>query len=266
MKEEELYTTLGFGEILHYVNKLPIPFDMSWNKIGIAVSGGADSALLAYILCSLIAENNLSTEVHVISNIRGWKSKPWQRQNSLEVFQYLQSSFPNVRFQRHENFVPPEFEWADKGPTLVDEYGKQVSGDNIELRAFAEYVGFHHSLDAYYNAVTHNPKNTELPSAMPTRNLEANLDTSRLMIMTHMNLLACHPFRFVDKSWIMSTYIQLDKLDLFNITRSCEGDKSVRPEVFFDLDYKTYKPGDSVPICGRCFWCKERAWAWENAK
>lgn len=263
---EQLYKDLGYGDILHDVNGLPIPFDPKWTKIGVAVSGGADSALLLHLLCDIITKNSLEVDVHVISNIRGWKAKPWQRQNSIDVYNYIRSKFSNIRFHRHENFVPPEFEWADQGPTLTDEYGKRVSGDIIELRAFAEFVGYTEQLDAYYNAVTRNPKSASFNNAMPTRDVDPSLETARLMIMPHMDLIACHPLRFVDKSWVASLYKNLDLFDLFNLTRSCEGDKTVRPEVFFDLDYKTYKPGDPVPICGRCFWCRERAWAWHNAE
>ena len=45
--------------------------------------------------------------------------------------------------------------------------------------------------------------------------------------------------------------------DLFNITRSCEGE-------FNGINYKTYTPGQFVPLCNECFWCKERAWAIEQ--
>jgi len=266
MDISNIYKELGYQDILFTVNNLPIPFDTEWNKIGIAVSGGSDSALLAYLLCSFITENHLKTEVHIISNVRGWKNKPWQRYNSIDVYNYLREHFTDIKFSRHENFVPPEFEWGSQGPTLVDEYGKTVSGDNIELRAFAEFIGHNENLNAYYNAVTHNPKTINFEYEMPTRNVAPSIENGHLMIMKHMNLIACHPFRFIDKSWIYDTYKKYNKFDLLDITRSCEGDNTVRPEVFFGLDYKTYKPGDAVPICGRCFWCKERAWAWENVK
>jgi hypothetical protein len=155
MTLEEIYKETEYSDIVYNINGVPIPLDSKWTNIGIAVSGGADSALLCYILCKLVTDNNLNIEVHIISNIRGWKNKPWQRQNSLDVYNYICQEFPNITFKRHENFVPPEFEWGDKGPTLVDEYGKNVSGDNIELRAFAEYIGHSEQLDAYYLSLIH---------------------------------------------------------------------------------------------------------------
>jgi hypothetical protein len=69
-----------------------------------------------------------------------------------------------------------------------------------------------------------------------------------------MGKVSCHPFRFVDKSWIYKQYQRLDILDLYNQTRSCEGE-------FDEITYETYTPGQYVPKCGNCFWCSERTWA-----
>jgi 7-cyano-7-deazaguanine synthase in queuosine biosynthesis len=72
--------------------------------------------------------------------------------------------------------------------------------------------------------------------------------------------LACHPFTHVQKDWIVAQYKKLGIMDLFDLTRSCEGDKETYPEIFGDLDYKTYVEGSPVPVCEKCFWCKEREW------
>jgi len=236
-----------------------VPFSNDWNSIAVSLSGGADSALLSYLLCQLITEHNLKNfNFHIISHIRMWKTKPWQEHDSINVFNYLTKRFLNINFHRHVNFIAPELEWADRGPTIVDEYGKLVSGDNVEIRAFAEYVCYHNGVKAYYNAVTRNPKNVDF-QGMTTRDIDPSEDNVHLEIMEHMGFVASHPFRFIEKSWIIEQYKKLDILDLFNITRSCEGE-------FDDLNYKTYVPGQFVPTCGNCFWCKEREWAIEQSK
>lgn len=89
---------------------IDIPFDNNWKRISISLSGGADSALLAYLLCQKIT----SQEVHIISHIRCWKTKPWQEYNALSVYQYLIDKFPQIKFFRHVNFVPPELEWGKR--------------------------------------------------------------------------------------------------------------------------------------------------------
>jgi hypothetical protein len=239
---------------LHNVDGITVPFDPKWDNIAISLSGGADSALLAYILCNLVKHQN----IHIISHRRMWKTRPWQEHDANIVYSYLRQKFPNFNFILHNNFIAPELEYGNIGPSLTDEYGKKVSGDNIQQRAFAEYICQKHKIDAYYNAVTRNPKGIDL-GGMKERDIDPTEDNKHLTIMQHMGLWAIHPFRFVDKSWIVKQYKDNDIMDLFNITRSCEGE-------FKDIDYRTYTPGQIVPTCGECFWCKERAWAIEQNK
>jgi hypothetical protein len=173
------------------------------------------------------------------------------------VFNWLQDKFPEIEFKRHTNFISPELEWGDQGPTMVDEYGKLVSGDNIEIRAFAEYVCFHENVNAYYNAVTRNPRNVDFVG-MPTRDIDPTDDNQHLSVTMHMGKFALHPFRFVEKDWVVKQYHRLEINELLEITRSCEGE-------FKHINYTNYIPGQYVPTCNECFWCKERAWAYEKA-
>lgn len=241
------------------INGVEIPFDVTWKSIAISLSGGADSTMLAYLLCDIVRKNDVEPfTVHVISHTRCWKTKPWQQIDSLKIFNWLRGEFPHINFKRHTNFIPPEFEWGNTGPTITDEYGKLVSGDNVELRAFAEYVCFNENVDAYFNAVTRNPRHVDF-QGMETRDIEPTDDNQHLEKMIHMGKLACHPFRFVEKSWVVEQYIKQDLMDLFEITRSCEGEIT-------GIDYTNYTPGQYVPVCGNCFWCKEREWAIEQSK
>ena len=233
---------------------IDIPFNETWNSIAISLSGGADSALLAYLLCQKVTNQ----DVHIISHIRCWKTKPWQEYDSRSVYDYLVDKFPNINFSRHVNFIPPDLEWGSRGPTIIDEYDKLVSGDIIELRSYAEYICHKYDIDIYYNAVTRNPKDVDFVG-MHTRDIDPTIDNKHLELMTHMDRLAAHPFRFVQKDKIIAEYRHLDIYDLFELTRSCEGE-------FKEIDYKTYKPYQYVPICNECFWCKERAWAIEQSK
>jgi len=236
------------------IDGVNIPFEKYWN-FAVSVSGGADSALLAYLLCKEVKENRT---VHIINHKRMWKTRPWQEYDARNVYEYLQEKFPNITFVYHKNFIAPELEYGNIGPTLTDDYGKKVSGDNIQQRSFAEYICTKYKLDCYYNAVTRNPRDIDL-GGMKERDIELNDSNKHLEVMEHMGFIASHPFRFTDKSWVISQYIKQDIQDLLDITRSCEGE-------FKDLDYKTYKPFQNVPVCHNCFWCKEREWAINNAK
>jgi 7-cyano-7-deazaguanine synthase in queuosine biosynthesis len=70
----------------------------------------------------------------------------------------------------------------------------------------------------------------------------------------HNGVAICHPFAYIKKDWIIGQYYKHGIEDLLELTRSCEGE-------FEGIDYTTYAPGQYVPICGECFWCKEREWA-----
>ena len=102
---------------------------------------------------------------------------------------------------------------------------------------------------------------------MEDRNFELINDNDFVrLVRNHMGVLACHPLTHVQKDWIIGKYKSLNIMDLFNLTRSCEGDNIDYPEIFQGLDYKTYKTGMTVPECGKCFWCKEREWGLKYAK
>lgn len=241
---------------IHNIDGVEIPFDENWQNIAIALSGGADSALLAYLVCKLAYEHN--NTIHIVNHVRCWKTKPWQQFDADRVYKWLFQRFYHTKFKRHTNFIAPELEYGNMGPSLTDEYGKNVSGDNIQQRAYAEFICNKYSINAYYNAVSHNPRGVDL-GGMTERDVEPTEDNKHLAVMQHMNFWALHPFRFIDKSWILEQYRKNDIMDLFRITRSCEG-------TFDHITYETYKPGNYVPTCGECFWCKERTWALEQSK
>jgi 7-cyano-7-deazaguanine synthase in queuosine biosynthesis len=182
-----------------------------------------------------------------------WKTRPWQQHDADKVYNWLFQRFYHTPFVRHTNFIAPELEYGNIGPNLTDEYGKKVSGDNIQQRAYAEFICNKNNIDAYYNAVTRNPR-LALFNGMCERDIDPTEDNSHLRLMRHMNGWAIHPFRFIDKSWVIKQYRRLEITDLLDLTRSCEGE-------FADINYTNYEPGQYVPTCGECFWCKEREWA-----
>jgi len=136
---------------------------------------------------------------------------------------------------------------------ITDEYGALKPGNRIILRAHNEWVAHTYNLDAWYAAVNKNP-DIDIPGALPERN-EGVLP----LHMKHMGVDILHPFVYTSKDWIIKQYYEHNIKDLLNLTRSCEGE-------FDEIDYLTYTPGQSVPICNECFWCKEREWAIDQIK
>lgn len=267
----QTYEKSEFSNIIHNISGVYIPLDFKWKNIGIAMSGGIDSTMLCYLLCHLIEKNNLDIKIHVTSHVRVWKNRPWQRYVSENVYNWIRSRFPNIKMERYVGFIPPDLEWKDNGPTLIkNEYGDMEYGDVLVMRSFAEFVGWHQKFDAYYNGTTLNPDDPNITLALDVRNLTSNdivehFDYAIKYYRMGDHVLTCHPFRFVQKDWIVGRYKEFDIWDLFEMTRSCEGDRIEYPEIFGNLDFRNYKPDMEVPECGKCFWCQEREWGIKNA-
>jgi len=217
----------------------------SWKRIGISLSGGADSALLAYLICK-----ETDATIHFTHQIRMWKTRPWQTSVFHSVANWFADNFDNT-FYIHENLVPPEME--EPNTTLItDEYGKQKPGNRIILRSYNEYIAQREGLDALYGAVNQNPsiKFEGAPEERYNGHIEPHF--------VHDGVDIVHPFVYTKKDWIIQQYYDLGITDLLDLTRSCEGE-------FEGINYKTYTPGQHVPTCGECFWCREREWAIEQA-
>lgn len=222
-----------------------IPLKRNWNRIGISLSGGADSALLAYFVLS-----NTNADIYFTTQVRMWKTRPWQRWVARDVVHWFREKFHN-RIEHIEGFIPPEME-EPHTTYITDEYGQSKPGNRIILRAHNEYIAHLHKLDAWYAAVTLNP-DEKFEGAPEDR------EYARLPAETkHMGVTVCHPFSSVRKDWIIRQYVNQEIGELLEITRSCEGE-------FEGIDYTTYKPYQPVPYCNECFWCKEREWGIANA-
>lgn len=254
-----------YANNLNCIDGVYILLDPKWSKIAVSVSGGADSALLTYLLSKLIVEKKLNIEVNIITNIRMWKSRPWQRKNSIDVFDWMCNNFQEIKYVRHENFIAPEIEYGTAGPVFTDKNGNLKSGDQISVKSHAEYICFRDKIDAWFAGLTKNPNDPSITLGMPDRNQEFDGNVSSL-IFENEHTTMCHPFRYHDKKWVMSQYKKHSLNDLLSLTRSCEGDNNSYPEIFKGLDYKNYNDNVTVPKCGKCFWCQERAWGLRNAE
>jgi len=251
MKSNDLYQQINIP--IFYADDLAIPFDPHWTNIAINLSGGADSAMLAAILCDNVSKYSTDCTIHVITYHRCWKTRPWQIDVSLKVFNKLKEIFPLITFKRHIGYIPPELEWGSIGPIIPDPLGRFRSGDQITVSSHNEYIIFQKNLDAVFEATSRNP-DIEIENKMPNRDRSPEEGEVRDLIFKKGRGYVISPFRFVRKDWIVNQYRKRSLTDLYDVTRSCEGE-------FSDITYENYIPGQYVPICGNCFWCKERAWA-----
>jgi hypothetical protein len=248
--------------ILHRIHGLDIPFSVKWKKIGINLSGGADSACLTFLLCKIITENSYDCKIDIITHVRCWNTRPWQQSVSVEVFDKLKELFPNVINQRHENFIAPILEHGASGLIFPNINNTAMhSGDQVSVAEFNTYCFYKFNIDAIFNATSQNPLGTDFPKKMLDREKRAEDGEIRDLVIADQGKFVCHPFRFVEKSWIIAQYHLFGITDLLETTRSCEGDINAKAIKLVVPELSKYQSGMEVPECGTCFWCLEREWA-----
>ena len=204
-------------------------------NIGVAVSGGADSALLLYIIMK-----NITAPITIVScgNSLTHNQEPV---NALKITNEIMklTGKKNVYFITH---------WAEN-KQLTTTFQKELVVDTLKL-------------DVMYFGFTRPPPKDEIVE-FDTENVAAagGID-SELVRKTYWSkdeelidifgpkakgfklpLAVASPFININKKEIAKLYKVLDIEYLYSMTRSCES--------LTVLDAH----------CGECWWCKERVWA-----
>jgi len=199
-------------------------------KIGIWVSGGADSSILLYCLSKMIKDENLNFQIQPLSVRRG---RPWNPIYAANVIDWI------VDELNFENMLPHIVYYPDKN----DEYQRE----NKEFRE-RDVENFNNGIvDVMYSGITMNPPADDKTIS---KNKERSRDetSERLIVNDSLMCLYINPFFNINKKHIAEIYNQFNLIDtLFPLTRSCEGFAQ-------DTGYYTYH-------CGKCWWCEERMWA-----
>lgn len=266
--------------VLHQVDEALYPYDPEWKRVGVNVSGGADSAVGTSILAELIQRHGNNTEIVFLTNVRVWQNRPWAAPISVEVYEKIQEMFPDVRMRRIQNFIPPEIE--DGAIGMIEQI--KNTGDRICTSSFNSFCVHTYKLNAVYNFITNNPDDSDTMSHRSApfdrfwdqEKLNQTAECPQYLVRKDAYLL--HPWKLITKDFIMGQYLRRGWLDLLNTTRSCEGDRELwwdNPGAF--LDYTEYDHGVSPLITcvdvetpydpqRGCYWCAEREWAMNRAR
>ena len=267
------------SEVLHQVDEALYPYDPSWKRVGVNVSGGADSAVGTAILAELIEKHGNNTAIYFLTNVRVWNNRPWAGPISVEVYNKIREMFPNVCMERIQNFIPPELEEGSIG--MIEQIN--TSGDRMCTQSFNRFAVYTYKLDAVYNFITNNPDpETVEHSRGPWDRIwteEKLAETSVCpQYVTHSKdanrkATLVHPWKLIKKDFILGQYYRRGWEKLLKTTRSCEGDKNLFPDSF--PDFLKYEHGVSrLYECHElsdvkeewCYWCAEREWAKAEAK
>lgn len=236
-------------------NVLKIPFALHAEKIGIHLSGGADSSILSYIILKYIRDNNLKTKVHFITYIREWRTKPWAGEGANTVYNYLKNEFSDIVVDRHLMFVP----------VMLEDHWDQVGSHIIKYMAteYTQYLCETHGLRYVYDSTNRPPDEllADLDDELSDR-VAIIPDWKKMIEKFSIDnphrpksiLFFLRPLTYVTKSWVMAMHKKLLDDELLDLTRSCE---------------KTtvgYNDSGIVPTCNslnlsheeKCYWCQER--------
>ena len=198
-------------------------------KIGMKISGGADSAIVLYMLCKYIIETGKDCVIVPITV--NYAGKAFQTQFAAKVLEYIKTNFV-VNIEKHYTDLNYEF---DTYSTVQDSLVKKLYEDKI--------------IDCHFSGITANPPkevmemfNTRGP--MDSRDREQN-KKPQIVGNTFFPLIN------IDKQGVKELYEKFGLLDtLYPLTRSCES---------FTDDFSKhcgeYKDEQDV-----CWFCKERYW------
>ena len=204
--------------------------------IGQWMSGGADSSLLAYLLCKEIKDQKLNVKFQPMTVRRGRPNNPMYAEG---VVDFIKEDLDIDFILPHEVYYPP---LIDSEMTEMKIFWKKDS-ENFREQKY----------DILYSGITCNPPND---SGLP-KNKERDRDEESDRPTENRNGLRhyINPFFKVNKKWEAEVYKDFGLLDtLFPLTYSCEGDAK-------DTKTHTWHCGNTLPIERQCWWCRERMWA-----
>lgn len=217
-------------------------------KIGIALSGGSDSAILMHIAC---LENPDATfyPMHLLEDRR--PNTIW---HARDVLDFLRDSHPDVKIKdftilewsskpgsKHKNAAIKNPGDLPKTPDGYNGQAKILAGHELRRHMFLDI-----KCDQVMYGSTANPPIDVMEELGFDRN-EARRDKGKRTDTGGKNTVYS-PFVNLDKKDLRELYIKYDVLEtLFPLTASCVG---------FAKDTNMF-----TEPCKKCYWCKEKMWA-----
>ena len=230
--------------------KQVVDFDIAHDidRILISCSGGADSAILFYILCDYLQKQNrtnVTVDMVSFSNDVKWR---WNGRKAADIINYIIDKLAFKQFDTHHvHYIPVQESkyWHPVQRKFFQEFPNAlvITGETCNPKPDAE--------NKYLNDV-------ELAAlqkrALPERNIDSP-NIKQIYSEHHHKKYTSRffaPFTHVDKRFVASMYSEYNVKDMFFLTRSCE---NVPPSA--DGYYKEF---ENTP-CQKCWWCLERKWA-----
>lgn len=213
--------------IPHSRHDLNIAVNDNITRIGLKISGGADSAIVGYILAKYITEEKPDTVIVPITVEQ--EGKAFQIIFAKRIIEYYRSVFGNI-FTEHKTMFSPTPE-HENYITVQEQLTKQLYAD--------KEIQFH------FAGITLNPPVGAIPAHIYEQGWKDPPD--RIRTSTVKNIYQdsrCLPLINFDKKDVAELYDYYGVRDtLFPLTRSCEQ---------YTEDFSQH--------CDNCWFCAERKW------
>lgn len=209
------------GDVSVYVPEWNNHFDRRNMNVGMRISGGADSAIIAYMLALFVRDHAPHLKIHPITCEH--PAKPYQIIFAKHVIAKIEE-LTGVKFEEHQTLkIPGVGEYADEQVVLL----------------FSLYD--RGLIDCHFMGETMNPPAEVMatwhePDMPPERNSPQEV--------ADYNGKRFRPLRQSHKQSVNDLYVHFGVLDtLFPVTRSCEA---------ITHDFSKH--------CEECSFCQERFW------
>jgi len=224
-----------------------IEFELSTNtrQIGVNCSGGADSAILLYMICDYIQQNDIDATVSVMTCANDNKNR-WNARKAASVINYTINKLKFNSIDMHYIY------YRDRQDI---KYFHEV-----EAKLFADG-----RIDLLVAGITANPKvtaivedsNGNMIDLSHNALVERNSNQAPQWTTSTNGNKFYTPFINVDKRFVASMYSEYNVMDMLDLTRSCEATPQP-PGLVHTVEYD---PNFENQPCGKCWWCLERKWA-----
>lgn len=221
---------LGTTNIMIFKNSqddVIINIPAQYTKIGVKISGGADSAIVTYMLAKYVAE--IRQDITIIPITLNAEGKHYQQIFADKVLKKI-SELTGVVFGTHY--------YKTIGAATSEQY---VSGqEEFVWDLYRKGI-----VQAHFVGITANPYESEAPHLFVEGAGLPSDDRSKLpQKRPQIDSTSWRPLINTDKKGVAEHYKNLNLLDvLFPLTRSCEK---------FTTDFSHH--------CGECWFCQERLW------
>jgi len=225
----------NFGQSIEF--ELP----SACKQIAVNCSGGADSAILLYMVADYIKTNNMvDTKLSVLTCSNDRKHR-WNGRKAADVVNYIIDRLDWNQFDIHYVYyrdLQAETYFHEVETKLFEDNRTDMIVSGITANPTCEAV-IKNRKGMYIDLAT---------SGLPER----SVPNQPVMTSNKFSGQFYTPFVNVDKRFVAAMYTHYNVADMVDLTRSCEA--IPEPGTKYNATF------ENSP-CGNCWWCLERKWA-----